>query len=82
VLLDLNGDGKLRAISEPWAGRVRYVSTKVKESFSLVALLVRPDGFIAWAQEGDRNVPDADQALHQALTRWMDPPAGHPVPSD
>ncbi len=76
MLLNLNGGEKLRALGEGWAGRVKYVFTKAKESLGLTALFVRPDGFVAWAQEGEGNVSDA----HAALIRWTGMPSGHPVP--
>jgi 2-polyprenyl-6-methoxyphenol hydroxylase-like FAD-dependent oxidoreductase len=75
-MLDLSGGEKLRALVERWDGRVKYVSTKAKDSLGLTALFVRPDGFVAWAQEGDRNVSNA----HAALIRWIGMPSDHPVP--
>jgi hypothetical protein len=76
LMLDLSGGEKLHALVERWDGRVKYVSTKAKDSLGLTALFVRPDGFVAWAQEGDRNVSDA----HAALIRWIGMPSDHPVP--
>jgi hypothetical protein len=76
LLLNLNGGEKLHAVGERWAGRVKYVSTKAKDSLSLTALFVRPDGFVAWAQEGEGNVSDA----RAALIRWIGMPSGQPVP--
>ncbi|MFI1107935.1 hypothetical protein ACH4TU_08260 [Streptomyces physcomitrii] len=35
------------------------------------ALLVRPDGYIAWAGEPDRDA----EGLHAALTHWFGAPA-------
>jgi hypothetical protein len=34
LLLDLSGKGKLRRADEPWAGRVKYVSAKAKDSLA------------------------------------------------
>ena len=76
LLLNLNGGEKLRAVGERWAGRVKYVSTKAKDSLGLTALFVRPDGFVAWAQEGEGNVSDA----HAALIRWTGMHPGNSVP--
>jgi len=36
------------------------------------ALLIRPDGYVAWVDDGDPNLV----ALHGALDRWCGPAAG------
>jgi hypothetical protein len=72
VLLDLADDPRLRAAAEGRADRVRVVRASCAEP-PAPALLVRPDGYIAWAGEGS---PD------RALATWFGPvrrPA--PVPT-
>lgn len=80
VLLD-RLDGALAAVAGGWHDRV---VTVVEDAYavegpqayrSLTGLLVRPDGVIAWATDGD----DPDEAvagLTSALDRWV----GHPAP--
>ncbi|MEU0040158.1 FAD-dependent oxidoreductase [Streptomyces sp. NPDC006333] len=66
-----NGGGVLRAALEPWADRVAFVAGPPETGGPLPAgqaLLVRPDGHVAWA--GPR--PDG---LPEALTRWFGFPA-------
>lgn len=62
-----------------WAGRVRVVDAKHDGDWELPALgavsapdavLIRPDGHVAWAGEG------ADPALRNALGAWFGPPDG------
>ncbi|HEX8537011.1 MAG TPA: hypothetical protein VF664_06070 [Cystobacter sp.] len=38
-------------VSLPPIRRVRYVASDAKERLGLSALLVRPDGFVAWASD-------------------------------
>ncbi len=71
LLLSLNGDETLRAVSELWSERVKYVSAKAKDSLGLTALFARPDGFVAWATEGEPNASEAAEAM----TRWLGTPA-------
>ncbi|MEU1536268.1 FAD-dependent monooxygenase [Streptomyces fagopyri] len=73
--LDANGGGNragaLRAAAEPWSDRVTFVAGPPESGGPLPAgqaLLVRPDGHVAWA--GPR--PDG---LPEALTRWFGFPA-------
>jgi 2-polyprenyl-6-methoxyphenol hydroxylase-like FAD-dependent oxidoreductase len=66
----LNGDAQLRTLAESWAGRLNYLSAQAKDNLGLAALLVRPDGFVAWATDGE---PDPSQAA-EAITRWLGPP--------
>src|SRR5690606_30849335 len=61
----------------PWASRVRHVRARAAGPWHLPALgevpapaavLIRPDGHVAWASDG------TNTDLPQALTRWCGPP--------
>ena len=76
VLLNLGARGGFDIA--PWADRVQLVDAKYKGLWELPALgtvaapaavLVRPDGYVAWA--GDM----ARAGLADALTAWFGPPA-------
>ncbi|WP_425569519.1 hypothetical protein [Nonomuraea salmonea] len=64
LLLDLTGGTALAAVAEPWT-EVRRVAATTTGS-PAPALLIRPDGYVAWA--GDD--PDG---LKAALIRWFSP---------
>lgn len=60
----------------PWAERVQRVDARYEGPWELPALgavapptavLVRPDGYVAWVSEG------TDQGLREALTTWFGP---------
>jgi 3-(3-hydroxy-phenyl)propionate hydroxylase len=78
VLLDL-GEGDAGTVDlAPWADRVRLVAAKAPETWVLpvvgkvtapTAVLVRPDGHVAWVGEG------TTAGLREALTTWFGPPA-------
>jgi 2-polyprenyl-6-methoxyphenol hydroxylase-like FAD-dependent oxidoreductase len=63
LLLDLTGRADVAATAEPWNSRVRHV-VATSEHAPAPAVLVRPDGYVAWAGA------DAD-GLKEALTRWF-----------
>lgn len=63
LLLDRTGDPALAATAAPWHDRVRHVATTGEPA---PALLVRPDGYVAWAGTD----PDG---LKAALVRWFSP---------
>ncbi|MEV4109894.1 FAD-dependent monooxygenase [Nonomuraea sp. NPDC049695] len=65
LLLDLTGGDDLAATAEPWKNRVRRV-TATADDAPAPALLIRPDGYVAWAGAD----PDS---LRSALTRWFSP---------
>ena len=71
VLLDLTGESVLGILAAPWADRVRVVNamSSAAEMPMGTALLVRPDGHVAWAA-GPEAVPDKD-TLVAALRRWF-----------
>ncbi|MBN8233340.1 FAD-dependent monooxygenase [Corallococcus macrosporus] len=75
VLLDLGEPGTLDIT--PWADRVQRVAARYAGAWELpvlgavtapVAVLIRPDGHVAWVGEG------TDQGLREALTRWFGSP--------
>jgi hypothetical protein len=67
VLLDLCG-GPVQAAAAAWADRVDVVIASIADR-PADALLIRPDGYIAWATD---TFGAADVArLRAALTRWF-----------
>ncbi|MEU0502445.1 hypothetical protein [Nocardia sp. NPDC005998] len=51
---------------------VRYAAEPARNALGLSAVLVRPDGIVAWAS--DRDDPDPG-AFEQAADRWFGRPA-------
>ena len=68
VLLDTTG-GAVAAAAAAWADRVDVVTGAIDDAPA--GLLIRPDGYIAWAAD----TFEADDAvrLRAALTRWFGP---------
>ena len=75
VLLNLGEPGGFDIT--PWADRVQLIDAKYVGTWELpvlsavtapTALLIRPDGYIAWVGEG------TDTGLRDALTTWFGPP--------
>jgi 2-polyprenyl-6-methoxyphenol hydroxylase-like FAD-dependent oxidoreductase len=67
LLVDLAGDDRLAAVAKRYAGRVELVRGRCDDA-GASGLLVRPDGFVAWASD-DR--ADDQAGLEAALTRWL-----------
>jgi 3-(3-hydroxy-phenyl)propionate hydroxylase len=75
VLLDLGQSGSLGA--DGWTDRVRQVDASYAGRWELpaigevappAAVLVRPDGYVAWVGTG------TNQGLDEALATWFGPP--------
>jgi 2-polyprenyl-6-methoxyphenol hydroxylase-like FAD-dependent oxidoreductase len=66
LLLDLAG-GRVGDAVRGWADRVDVVDGV--SALAVCALLIRPDGYIAWAADTFDN--DDEQRLHAALQRWF-----------
>ena len=67
VVLDLSDSAEVRAAADPWTDRVDVVSAAAPEAQAFHgadAVLVRPDGYIAWIGSGADGLPDA-------LARWF-----------
>jgi hypothetical protein len=67
VLWNPRGGTGLKSLQESREDRVLSVSAKAKNDLGLSGLLVRPDGFVVWASEGE---PDA-QAAAAAMRHWF-----------
>jgi 2-polyprenyl-6-methoxyphenol hydroxylase-like FAD-dependent oxidoreductase len=71
ILLDLTADATLAAFAGRYGGRIKYVTGRVRDRLGTSALLVRPDGVVAWAC-GD--APDP-AGLEHAAARWCGAPS-------
>ncbi|NUQ87215.1 MAG: hypothetical protein HOQ43_01940 [Glycomyces artemisiae] len=73
LLLDFSGLHGLEAAAAGWTDRADLVRTRTAQGadFNAHAVLVRPDGHIAWAAR-TRDRPDLD-ALKASLTTWLGP---------
>ncbi|SEM19803.1 2-polyprenyl-6-methoxyphenol hydroxylase [Pseudoxanthomonas sp. GM95] len=69
LLLDFDPATPLRALEGRWGARVRYVASDATERFGLSAVLVRPDGVVAWASDA---APDI-ALLEAAAASWFVP---------
>ncbi|MBM4794932.1 FAD-dependent monooxygenase [Streptomyces sioyaensis] len=71
VALDFSTDGCLRGSATGWESRMRYVAGPARNDLGSGAVLVRPDGVVAWAGE---STPDRE-AFERAAGHWFGPPA-------
>jgi 2-polyprenyl-6-methoxyphenol hydroxylase-like FAD-dependent oxidoreductase len=67
VLLDFDRNTLLKTLANEYGGRIKYISSSSKEQLGLSAVLIRPDGIIAWAADND---PDRSE-LQKAAARWF-----------
>jgi 2-polyprenyl-6-methoxyphenol hydroxylase-like FAD-dependent oxidoreductase len=71
VALDFSADRRLRGPAMGWESRLRYAAGPARNDLGCGAVLVRPDGIVAWA--GDRD-PDRE-AFERAAGQWFGSPA-------
>ncbi len=67
ILLDFTATPSLKALTDKYGQQIRYVSSRAKDQLGLSALLIRPDGFIAWAADNDID----HHQLQNAIARWF-----------
>jgi 2-polyprenyl-6-methoxyphenol hydroxylase-like FAD-dependent oxidoreductase len=67
ILLDFEGNASLEILACKFIGQIKYISSNAKEQFGLSAILVRPDGIIAWV--GDKHMDLSE--LQKAVACWF-----------
>jgi 2-polyprenyl-6-methoxyphenol hydroxylase-like FAD-dependent oxidoreductase len=67
VLLDFEGSASLKALASAYGSQLKYSAGRAKEQLGLRAVLIRPDGIVAWAASND---PDCNEC-RQAAARWF-----------
>lgn len=67
ILLDFDMNASLKTLAGEYDDQIKYISGRVKEQLGLSAVLIRPDGIIAWASCSD---PDYSE-LQKAADRWF-----------
>lgn len=67
LLLDFTTGSPLHEITQQFAPRITYIASVAKEPLGLEAVLIRPDGFVAWVGN-----PVTDyQEFVQAASQWF-----------
>jgi bifunctional hydroxylase/dehydrase len=64
----------VRAAAGPWTDRIDVITARSRPAGALAdvdAVLVRPDGYIAWVAAGG----SGEAGLSDALSRWFGQPA-------
>ena len=72
--LILKTTAPLKVLASEYGERMKYVSGRAKDQLGLSAVLIRPDGIVAWASDND---PDCSE-LRKAAARWNIPEAKEP----
>jgi 2-polyprenyl-6-methoxyphenol hydroxylase-like FAD-dependent oxidoreductase len=70
LLLDFEARASLRALADRWGDRICYVASAAQDRLGVSAVLVRPDGVIAWVGE----IAPGHEEAGQAMLQWF----GHP----
>jgi 2-polyprenyl-6-methoxyphenol hydroxylase-like FAD-dependent oxidoreductase len=67
VLLDFDGNASLKTLASEYGDQLKYVSSRAKEQLGLSAVLIRPDGLVAWACDNEPK----EQFIRQAAALWF-----------
>ncbi|MFK4546510.1 2-polyprenyl-6-methoxyphenol hydroxylase-like FAD-dependent oxidoreductase [Streptomyces tendae] len=67
VLLDFRTDDRLHRAAQHWEGRIQYAAGPAHNDLGFTAVLVRPDGVVAWAAGQDLDIG----TFEQAAARWF-----------
>ncbi|MFD6330696.1 FAD-dependent oxidoreductase [Streptomyces niveus] len=72
VLLD--PDRSLDGAARAWESRIRHVAGPARDDLGLGAVLVRPDGAVAWAADRTPSYTATSQGFERAADRWFGGP--------
>lgn len=67
VLLDLSGGAADLSAAKAWPDRLTVVTAEPTARIPASAVLLRPDGHVAWVRTGESD----DRLLHEELVRWF-----------
>ena len=67
ILLDFDRHASLKTLAGEYGDQMKYVSGRAKEQLGLSAVLIRPDGIIAWASDNDTDYSE----LQKAAASWF-----------
>jgi 2-polyprenyl-6-methoxyphenol hydroxylase-like FAD-dependent oxidoreductase len=67
ILLDFDGNAAIKTLADEYGDQLKYVSGRAKEQAALGAVLIRPDGIVAWAADKD---PDLGE-FKKSADRWF-----------
>jgi 2-polyprenyl-6-methoxyphenol hydroxylase-like FAD-dependent oxidoreductase len=70
VVLDFTAERRLAGPASAWRDRVQYAAGTPVDGLGLEAVLVRPDGTVAWAEGDDA----AGAGFEEAVSRWFGRP--------
>jgi 2-polyprenyl-6-methoxyphenol hydroxylase-like FAD-dependent oxidoreductase len=63
ILLDFGMSDSLKTLASEYESRIKYISKRAKDELGYSALLIRPDGVIAWTSEGELGKQSIEQVL-------------------
>jgi 2-polyprenyl-6-methoxyphenol hydroxylase-like FAD-dependent oxidoreductase len=67
ILLDFEGTSSLEALASDYGNQMRYVTSRAKDQLGLSAVLIRPDGVVAWASDHGQ----VGDELQRAAASWF-----------
>lgn len=67
ILLDFSANVSLQALATQYGERIKYISKPAKDQLGSSAVLIRPDGIVAWAADGK----DGNVGLREAVGKWF-----------
>lgn len=67
ILLDFSRDTSLETLTNEYSHQIQYISGCAKDRLGLNAMLIRPDGIIAWASDNESDYSE----FQKAAARWF-----------
>ncbi|MGY3235868.1 hypothetical protein ACVWZ4_003572 [Bradyrhizobium sp. USDA 4472] len=64
---DFDARASLRALANRGDDRIMYIAGEPRDRLGVSAVLVRPDGFVAWADDGAID----EEEIARAAARWF-----------